>query len=270
MATVIRSKVIADDVLAVLREASVLEGNMVRLNSGQLNRDLYMRVNDVLTRLGGKWKGGKTAAHVFDRDPGPLLAEVLSSGKKPAKNPLDFFPTPAPVAQMMLDRAKIPTEQLGAIVRVLEPSAGEGAIADYLLYHRRTAIVTCVEIDPVRAEVLGEKGYAVTRADFLSLVPGRWKEPFDRVLMNPPFTAEGNATAYVDHVRHAYGFLAQEGRLVAVCPAGFTFAPTAKLTAFRDWVAARGTWLNLEEASFRTAGTNCNTCLIVIDKPIAE
>ena len=45
-----------------------------RITSGQLDRSLYEEVNEVLVRLGGKWKGGRTKAHLFPYDPRPLVA----------------------------------------------------------------------------------------------------------------------------------------------------------------------------------------------------
>lgn len=266
MATATRSKTIDPDVLAVLRAATV-EGHHVNLNGGTLDKDLYKRTNEVLTRLGGKWKGGKTAAHVFDRDPTPLLAEVLGSGLKPAKNPLNFYPTPLGVVMAMLERADLPTAHEGPVLRILEPSAGEGAIAEAILETRTNVIVRCVEVDPVRAGQLRAKGYAVVEGDFLNTSGWPGTDKFDRVIMNPPLECPSDATVYVDHVLHAFAFLKPGGRLVAVCPNGFTFAQTRKLTTFRDWVDEHGHWLDLASGVFRESGTDVNVCLIVVDKP---
>src|SRR5579885_3284456 len=80
--------------LAVLREMEC-DSDRARITSGQLDRPLYEEVNEVLVRLGGKWKGGRTAAHVFPYyDPRPLLAGVVTTGIRPPKNPTAFFPTP--------------------------------------------------------------------------------------------------------------------------------------------------------------------------------
>jgi hypothetical protein len=151
---------------------------------------------------------------------------------------------------------------------VLEPSAGEGAIAEAILSVRINVVVHCVESDPVRAAVLADKGFDVDCADFLSIPPSIRRGPLGRVLMNPPFAVEGNPTAYVDHVRHAWNFLAPGGRLVAICPSGFTFAQTSKLCGFREWVAEHGTWTPLDEGAFRESGTSVNTCMVVLDKPL--
>lgn len=75
---------------------------------------------------------------------------------------LDFFPTPEKVVSQMIDAADI---QEG--MRVLEPSAGMGHIADVL---REQGIETDVaEISPDRRELLKEKGYAVIGQDFMDM-----------------------------------------------------------------------------------------------------
>lgn len=75
---------------------------------------------------------------------------------------LDFFPTPEQVVSQMIDAADI---QEG--MRVLEPSAGMGHIADVL---REQGIETDVaEISPDRRELLKEKGYAVIGHDFMDM-----------------------------------------------------------------------------------------------------
>ena len=84
---------ISAEALTVLREAEC-DSDRVRITSGQLDRTLYKEVNEVLVRLGGKWKGGHTKAHLFPYDPRPLLAGVLATGDMPPKNPWAFFPTP--------------------------------------------------------------------------------------------------------------------------------------------------------------------------------
>jgi len=91
----------------------------------QVSPTLYSEVNEVLTRLGGKWKGGRTKAHVFQEDPTHLIAYVLTTALMPRKNRDAFFPTPNEVARgimMMSDLDKLCDDDL-----FLEPQAGSGA-----------------------------------------------------------------------------------------------------------------------------------------------
>src|SRR4051794_19253145 len=104
-------------VINILRDAQI-EGMHVRLTSGQLQRKTYEAVNEVLSRLGGKWVGRKVSAHVFADDPRPLLEDIIATGEMPKKNPLAYFPTPAAIARQMVERAIVYGSEI-----VLEPSA---------------------------------------------------------------------------------------------------------------------------------------------------
>lgn len=262
-----RQKPITDDVLAVLHTATV-EGHHVKLQCGQLDRDLYKRVNEVLANLGGKWKGGKVAAHVFAADPAPLLAQVLGAETVvvPPKNPLNYFPTARGVVLEMIRNAAIPTGAV-PVLRVLEPSCGEGHIIRTLYEERINVDVYGCEIDPLRIEACNGVRSSVMVGDFLDCKPGvTWQYAFDRVLMNPPFECPGNSTCYVDHVRHAFRFLDGGGRLVAICPSGWTFTNTKKLAGFRNWVDEHGYWIALEEGAFKESGTGANCVMIICNK----
>jgi hypothetical protein len=91
-------------------------------------------------------------------------------------------------------------------LRVLEPSAGRGALAVQL--RDRVRNVTCVEIDRDNALQLFRHGLDVYEENFLDLEPDT---PFDLAVMNPPF--EGGQTER--HVLHALKFAP---RVVCHCP----------------------------------------------------
>jgi hypothetical protein len=254
------------DALEVLKGATI-EAKAgawhLKLNAPQLDRKLYERVNQVLAILGGKWKGGRTAAHVFEDDPSDRLAAVLVTGLLPPKNPHAFFPTPHAVALEMLGLVGIPSY---AEVRILEPSAGTGAIALAAREEWPNATIRCVELDPYNAKVLAGRGLDVTEADFLALDPAALG-PFDVVLMNPPFAVKGNARAFADHVRHAEKFLGPEGVLLAVCPQ-FEHQSEAKVAGFRAWLEeARAVTIPLPGDAFKESGSGCRCCLVHIERP---
>lgn len=78
---------------------------------------------------------------------------------------LDFFPTPAEIADQMVEAADISTD-----MAVLEPSAGMGHIADRI--RAAGAEPDVVEISADRRELLEEKGFhAADVNDFLDLKP---------------------------------------------------------------------------------------------------
>lgn len=238
-------------------ETAAFDDNTVRLTCGQLERKQYVAVNEVLERIGGKWTR-KIGAHVFPTDPAPLLGHILATGELPPKNPLAFFATPADVVTDMIWHARLESTH-----RVLEPSAGTGAIADAVRSAVPSALLHCVEIDQGRADQLRTKGHDVIGGDFLTFATN---VQYDRILMNPPFTLAGDALAYITHIEKAYTHLAPDGRLVAIAPPGFTFRDDKRSRAFHAFVEKNGSWKALESGTFSASGTGVNTVMLWLDR----
>ena len=253
-----KSNMIDADVMEVLKTAWCVE-NKLYLPPAQMERKLYERTNEVLTRLGGKWKGGKTRAHLFDDDPAPLLAEVLNTGIMPLDNPLDFYRTPAEVVERMVE---IVGDVSGKVV--LEPSAGDGAIVEQVVSKYPRAIVHAIEVDEKRADKLRQKfsGVNVTQADFMAHTPAN---P-DVVLMNPPFTLQGDKLAYITHIQKAYDVMKAGGKLVAIAPASLKFRSDKRTAGLREFVTERGYIEDLPAGAFGDSGTMVSTVLLAMDK----
>jgi len=253
---------IESSVLDVLSNATT-EGNSLKLN-GQLSRPLYVSTNKVLEAAGGKWNR-KAQAHIFENDAAEIMDTIILTGKVTnKKQDLGYFPTPAAVVKRLLELAEIEQGML-----VLEPSAGQGAIA--VKAAKMGAVVHCFEIDPSNANKLASNlfavspEYSVTREDFLTINPEKANfrgDLYDRVIMNPPFTRQAD----IRHVMHALRFLAPGGRLVSVMSSGVTFR-TNKLTEnFREALKAhRGTIEPLPESTFAESGTNVNTVIVTLE-----
>lgn len=141
----------------------------------------------------------------FDYDARPVILQICASGCIPDQKSHQYYPTPEKLARMAVDLADINDEHT-----VLEPSAGQGGIADYLPKER----TTCVEVSSLHCKVLEAKGYRVTQADFLALHTNR--DLYDRVVMNPPFD-QGRWQA---HLEHAAKLVKTGGCLVAILPSG--------------------------------------------------
>lgn len=89
--------------------------------------------------------------------------ELAMVGRK--SDGLDFFPTPAEVADQMVEAADIKPD-----MAVLEPSAGMGHIADRI--RAAGAEPDVVEISPDRRDLLLEKGYHIAESnDFMAMQP---------------------------------------------------------------------------------------------------
>ena len=244
---------IDSEVLAVLSSATT-EGSNVFL-TGQLDRTLYDRTNKVLEAAGGKWNR-KARAHVFAADASDRMDQIILSGSVDVpKDEFNFFPSPPAVVARLIELADIEPG-----MRVLEPSAGQGAIA--WACAEAGALVDCYEIQQGNAFTLAmaapvDLGRTVT-ADFLTIAP----EPvYDRVVMNPPFMKQAD----IKHVTHAHKFLKQGGLLVAVMAAGVTFRTDARTKAFWELVEGHGGHVEpLPENSFKASGTGVNTVIAVI------
>jgi hypothetical protein len=247
------------DVMMVLQDARC-EGIKLYLPPAQLERNLYERVNTVLTRLGGKWKGGKVRAHIFEDEPAPLLAEVLATGIMPLDNPLDFYRTPDNVLDMMIEHAR---HMAPNATTILEPSAGDGAIVTRLLAAFPGAQITVVEIGPKwAAKLRAIDGITVIEGDFLQHTGA-----YDLIVMNPPFSIERDKLEYVSHIEHAYTLLHPGGALVSVAPSGLKYRTDKRTAHLREMVERDG---NIEDApgkAFEISGTSVATVILALTKP---
>lgn len=178
------------------------------------------------------------------------MRERLREGVQVAVAPL-LYPTPAPIAAQMVELAGIEEG-----MRVLEPSAGTGALLEAARRHRG-AITTAIELDGRLADRLRLTFDDVRQADFLQC--GQELGSFDRVLMNPPF----NGGADIAHIKHAYSMLKPGGVLVAICANGPR--QNAQLRPLAE--ATGGSWQTLPAGSFSNAGTNVNTAMLVMRAP---
>jgi predicted RNA methylase len=238
-------------VLEISRTQAVIAG-------GQLDRKLYLEVNTVLEALGGKWTR-KVKAHVFAEDPTELLSAAIEAGEVISSvKALAFYATPAKLASDVVFSAGIREG-----TRVLEPSAGEGALAVEARF--KGGAVTCVEIDSKRAQALRSRAFAVHEGDFLET---KAIGLFDRVVMNPPFAMKGRPRADLDHVLHALDHLAPGGRLVAIMSAGVAYRTDKRSCDFRNTVARHdGEIVSLPDDSFKESGTSVRTVIVTLNKP---
>jgi predicted RNA methylase len=246
---------IPDEVLAVLKESKV-EADRITLPPTQLERSLYVATNKVLEALGGKWNR-KEKAHLFTVDPRPAIQSALSQGKyADQKKEFQFFETPAALADRMVELARIRPGYM-----VLEPSAGNGRIADAI---PKSARLVCVELNPECAKTLRGKGYFVVNADFLTWEPrDAYYASYDRILMNPPFTKGQD----VDHIRRAFSLLKPGGILVAISMPSWQTNGQKKFVEFRAWLGKQdATVEELPEGTFKESGTDIKTLLLVIKR----
>lgn len=188
---------------AVLGLLRVLKGKECHLELGygeNPDKAQLKRLGEVLAAIGGVESG---KGWQFDYRPHDAIDQIICSGCIPDAMSHQFYPTPDYIAAEAVAAADI-----GLGMRVLEPSAGLGGLADML----PRDFTCCVEVSALHCEVLRAKGYWTEQADFLKWQPKGGA--FDRVVMNPPYS-EGRWRA---HVEHAAGMVKAGGRLVAILP----------------------------------------------------
>lgn len=282
-----KTKPLSTAALAALSTATFEGHTLVRITA-QLDRDVYVEVDKALQALGGRWNR-KARAHVFPaipETPQKLIEDVLANaGYVDKKKELQQFFTPAAVADLLVRLTKLRTGSTGTTV--LEPSAGVGHILDaiYRLDPTYPAPVTAFEIDGEHVSALRRIVWlkSLAQVDFLKVLPAS-ELLFDRIIMNPPFAKHAD----VEHVLHAWKFLAPGGRLVAVMSYHVTFATDATCVGFRKFASLYSIKLNydprlqplltlddgqrahfysLPEKAFAESGTNVSTVVVVLEKP---
>lgn len=249
-----------NEVLNVL-SACQCEGNNLIL-TGQLDRNLYTRTNKVIEAAGGKWNR-KVKAHVFDMDASDRIEQIILTGDVVVpKDDFEFFPTPPDVVRHVIHLADIRDG-----MTVLEPSAGQGALAKAAHDAAVDVMIDMYELMPANNEALHALNLRLSGIgkpiDFLTVEP---TPIYDRVVMNPPFGRQAD----IKHVNHALKFLKPGGLLVSVMASSVTFRSNKITTDFRQLIEERGGHVEeLPEGAFKSSGTMVNTVIVTIPAQVA-
>lgn len=129
------SSCIPDGVRNALQESTFSGPHM---DVPQIDAAVYQQLKKVIECLGGKWNKS-LATHVFPYFPEAIIQQVIEAGKYPKSKPLAYFPTPTAIVDDLIEGlrcalaiAEVRVED-GKPVRILEPSAGQGAIIEGIL-----------------------------------------------------------------------------------------------------------------------------------------
>jgi len=194
-------------------------------------------------------------------------AELVAQGERDRKRSEvlrmkipGFFPTPTPVADQMVREAGL--DPKNPLVRILEPSAGRGDLADAIAKEIGPGGIDCCEVNHTLREMLSETYAVFSEGDFLNMEP---MAIYDAVLMNPPFERRQDA----DHIAHAYRFLSPGGVLVALCSPMLLQGSEKKCQAFREWFEDLGGEI-LAESVDGFENTQARATMVRIAKPVEE
>lgn len=239
-----------------------VEGYNVKLPAQQLDRKIYLEVAKKLELIGGKWKGGKVFAFVFQTDPTELLKQIQGGENVNLKKEFQFFATPAHIAERMARMAEINPDLQDPEQLILEPSAGQGALIKAMhAVSNNDQFIHCFEPMQVNKMMLDKiQGVIHLGDDFLAYKGGTM---WDIIVANPPFAKNQD----IDHIRKMYQHLKKGGRLVTIASKHWQISSNAKETAFKNWLCDVGAEIHeIPAGEFAESGTKVSTCLIKIVK----
>jgi predicted RNA methylase len=247
------SRVLNEDQRALL-DMVIVDGQRARFTGGET--PLWGELKLVLEQLGGTYKSGgksKDGSFLFDddMDVAAVIRAARETGEVLDKTLLGFFATSPELADRVVARVKL---YPGA--RVLEPSAGMGALAKAVRRAEPAAAVSCVEILDENRAALERLGFELVARDFLEGDPTA-VQPYDAIVANPPF----DKGADVKHAAHMARFLRPGGTAAVITSGAVTFRSNAK--KFRAFVESHGGAIEeLPAGSFAQEGTLVTTCLV--------
>lgn len=240
----------------LLAEIGLLSAQGRRIELPRQHLAHYGRIKAILLAAGGSYaRNGFTFAS--DCDPDALLAQLRAGAQPNPKKARQAYYTPAPIAATTVAWAGDLHGKL-----VLEPSAGEGALADEA--RAAGAKVVAVENHGPSARVLRDKGFQVIERDFLTLTPADIG-CFDAVIGNPPFSRGQD----ISHVTHMWRFLHPGGVLVSLMSLGWRTGRSKTEQAFQIFAADVGADIEaLPAGTFKVSGTHVASLRIRMLKPL--
>lgn len=233
-----------------------LENNIMKLPQVQFNKKSYAEAKKWIEEAGGSWQGGKVQGFTF-----PFNAErvfnILHEGKRcNLQQEFQFFATPPEVADWLVMLAGGVHED----EKVLEPSAGTGAIIDAIHRSCNDLVVDCFELMPENKELLSKKSNInILGDDFTTYDLGL----YDKIIANPPFSKNQD----IRHVKRMYEHLNNGGTVAAIMSCHWKIASEKECADFREWLKdVHAKICDIEEGSFKQSGTGIETTAVIIQK----
>lgn len=218
-----------------------------------LPRQTYNEVKTLLERLNGKWIKSINGFR-FQKDIANEIGRMLDGEKININKQFQFFETPAHITARMVELAGIDSNFTG---RILEPSAGRGAIVKAILDVCSCDIDVC-ELMPENRDILAQLPVNLVGEDFLKFSPST---QYDVIMANPPFTKNQD----IIHLQKMYNHLKAGGVLVCITSTHWQHSNNKIEKDFRAWLGNKKHSIKmLPEKTFEK--TAIKTYLIVINK----
>ena len=240
----------------ILRHCTLTD-NLIKLPKVQFNKKSYAEAKKRIEEAGGSWMGGKVQAFTFPFDARRVFRILQEKGRCNLAQDYQFFETPAEVGDWLVMLAG----GIDMADRVLEPSAGRGALVEAIRRACPTMVVDCCELMPENREWLSKLSYVrLMKQDFTELAG---EEKYTKIIANPPFS--GNQD--IRHIRKMYELLAPGGTLASITSPHWTLAQERECVEFRDWLKdVGGIARPIEAGAFKESGTSIGTMAIIIHK----
>lgn len=188
----------------------------------------YARAKNALAKLGCRWNSQKKT-HIFDDAmTNEIWQNILKKEVLPKLNPLSYFPTPPEG----IDHIRLFAQDWiypHTTMRILEPSAGSGAIIDMIIDLLRDnesgelnpsgSVIDAIEVQPHMADILRVK---YGHLDWVNVICQEFEDydpvdHYDVVVMNPPFSN----SLYAKHILRASTMTKKKGDMIFVAPRMF-------------------------------------------------
>lgn len=228
----------------------------------ELDNLAYDKMKPHMESMGGHWRE-RVKGFVFN------IQTLERTSHSEYVEKIQFFPTPEPVANKMIDVSGVLEFNPDNKPFILEPSAGKGALLDALdnyagnRRYRREIVVEPVEEN---ANILRSKGHYVEEMTFEKFYHRNKKNKefrFTHVFMNPPFSGGCEAT----HTMMAYNMLQPNGTLVGIVSENSLYYKDQVYLEFQQWLKeVKAEIIPVEHGSFRESGTTVDTVIIKIAK----
>lgn len=238
-----------------------VEGLTVKLPDIKLDRSVYMQVSNILNKIGGTWKGGKIQGFVFEQDPSIMLSDIQSGIKRDIKSEYQFYSTDSKLADEMV-------ELLGSIKpnqKILEPSAGDGALVQAITRITYGVTIDCFEIMELnRKKLRAFERVNLIGENFLDAEDKpELQNSYDFIIANPPFSNNQD----IDHIKLMYKLLKPKGKMVSIASKHWLISKNKKEVDFKNWLEDVGAiFKEIPSGAFRKSGTMVATTMIIIDK----
>lgn len=233
-----------------------LKDNILKLPNVRLNQKSYAEAKKWIEEAGGEWKGGKIQGFTFPFNPQRVFSILQKGERVRLQQEFQFFETPSKLADWLVSF-------VGEIVntdKVLEPSAGRGAIVKAIHRNNPNVTVDCYEMMPENKEILSSFDCVnILGDDFTTCADAH----YDKIIANPPFANNQD----IAHVKKMYCMLNKGGILASIISAHWEFAQEKVCSDFRDWLKDVNAHIyDIDGGEFKDSGTMIKSKAIVIIK----